>query len=133
MPNTYLVPAREGEQPELQLIAIVADGGEIIPVTDGPGMNIVTIGETPESEHTATPPATRTGGQSTPDCAWCGDGEGICQPPLDALLAQSLVLAVTGEYRARDDGNSQARSTPPQAVESEAEQDDYSRSAHHPW
>jgi hypothetical protein len=64
MPNTYLVPAEDGEQPDLQLIAIVADGGEIIPVTDGPGMNIVTIGETPESEHTATPPATRTGGQS---------------------------------------------------------------------
>jgi hypothetical protein len=64
MPNTYLVPAGEGEQPDLQLIAIVADGGEIIPVADGPGIQIVTIGETLESELTATPPAARTGGQS---------------------------------------------------------------------
>jgi len=121
MPNRYLVPAREGEQPDLQLIAIVADGGEIIPVTDGPGIQIVTIGETPESEHTATPPATRTGDQSTPDCAWCGDGEGICQAHLDALLAQSVALAATGQYRARDDGESQAQRLPPQGAEEEQE------------
>jgi hypothetical protein len=63
MTNTYLVPAGDGEQADLQLVAIVADGGEIIPVTGGPGMNIFTIGEAPESEHTAAPPATGTGGQ----------------------------------------------------------------------
>jgi hypothetical protein len=61
MKNTYLVPAEDGEQADLRLVAIVADGGEIIPVTGGPGMNIVTSGEAPESEH--TPPATGTGGQ----------------------------------------------------------------------
>src|SRR2546425_9947814 len=101
MPNRYLVPAGDGKQADLQLVVIVGDGGEIIPVANGPGVNIVTIGEESESENTATPLTTRTGGQSTPDCAWCGDGEGIYQPPLDALLAQSLVLAVTAEYRAR--------------------------------
>ncbi len=57
------------------------------------------------SERTATPPATRT----VSDCAWCGDGEGICQTHLDAMLAQSIALAATGQYRARDDGESQAQ------------------------
>lgn len=119
MSSTYLVPAREGEQPDLQLVAIVADGGEIIPVVDGPGIRIVTIEAEPESEHTATPSATRTGDISTPDCAWCGDGEGICQTHLDALLAQSLALAATGQYRARDDGESQESRPPSQGAEEE--------------
>lgn len=65
------------------------------------------------SERTATPPATRT----VNDCAWCGDGEGICQAHLDALLAQSVALAATGQYRARDDGESQAQRLPPQEAE----------------
>ena len=69
------------------------------------------------SEHTATPPATRT----VNDCAWCGDGEGICQAHLDALLAQSVVLAATGEYRARDDEESQAQRVPPQGAEDDQE------------
>jgi hypothetical protein len=53
------------------------------------------------------------------DCAWCGDGEGICQDHLDALFTQSVALAATGEYRAGDDGESQGQSLPPQAAESE--------------
>lgn len=65
MSHTYLVPTREGEQPDLQLIALVADGGEIIPVAGGPGMKIVTTGAESEREHTATPLTTNsTGGQA---------------------------------------------------------------------
>lgn len=120
MSHTYLVPTREGEQPDLHLVAIVADGGEILSVAGGPGIRIVTVGEPSESKHTATPLVTRAGGQSTPDCAWCGTGESICQGHLDAILAQSLVLAATGKYWARDDGNREAVSSP-QAGVSEAE------------
>ena len=65
MSHTYLVPTREGEQPDLQLIAIVADSGEIIPVAGGPGMKIVITGAESEREHTATSLTTgSTGGQA---------------------------------------------------------------------
>lgn len=69
------------------------------------------------SKRTTTPPATRT----VNDCAWCGDGEGICQTHLDALLVQSVALAATGQYRARDDRESQAQRVPPLGVEDDQE------------
>jgi len=69
------------------------------------------------NERTATPPTTRT----MNDCAWCGDGEGICQTHLDALLVQSVALAATGQYRARDDGESQAQRMPPQGAAEDQE------------
>lgn len=55
------------------------------------------------------------------DCAWCGTGEGICQSHLDALLAESLALAATGQYRARNDGESQESRLPSQGAEEEQE------------
>ena len=71
-----------------------------------------------QNERTAASPATRP----VNDCAWCGTGEGICQAHLDALLAQSLILATTGQYRARDDGEkSKSQHWPSQGAKEEQE------------
>ena len=36
------------------------------------------------------------------DCAWCGTGEGICASHMQALFAESEVLAANGQYLAED-------------------------------
>jgi hypothetical protein len=34
------------------------------------------------------------------DCAWCGNGEGICDECMAEMFAQSTALAATGRYLA---------------------------------
>jgi len=50
------------------------------------------------------------------DCAWCGTGEGICAECLQAIFAESDVLAATGLFLAPDsEENTQPQTAPPES------------------